>query len=65
MTARLRRTQSLVRAIMLRRDATKRRQVRVGTVPAWRPTMRVMETLTGSLLSAATVVLAVGAVFAL
>ncbi|WP_419810140.1 hypothetical protein [Sphingomonas sp.] len=38
--------------------------VRVGIVPARRPTMRVMETLTGSLLSIATTVLAVGAVFA-
>ena len=33
-------------------------------VPARRPTMRVMETLTGSLLSVAATVLAVGAMFA-
>ncbi|WP_425228141.1 hypothetical protein [Sphingomonas sp.] len=36
----------------------------VGIVPARRPTMRVMETLTGGMLSVATIVLAVGAVFA-
>ena len=34
-------------------------------MPARRPDMRVMETLTSSLLSAATIVLAVGAFFAL
>jgi hypothetical protein len=33
-------------------------------VPARRPTMRVSETLTGSLLSVATTLLAVGALFA-
>ena len=37
----------------------------VGIVPAKETTMRVMETLTGSLLSLGTIVLAVGAVFAL
>lgn len=39
---------------------------RTGIEPAFRrPNMRVMETVTGSVLSAATIVLAVGAIFAL
>lgn len=37
----------------------------VGMVPAKETIMRVMETLTGSMLSIATVVLAVGAIIAL
>lgn len=49
---------------MLRAQATNTKWVRSGMPPARRPNMRVMETLTGSMLSVATIVLAVGAILA-
>ena len=49
---------------ILRNGATKVIWGQSGILPARRPNMRVMETLTGSMLSIATTVLAVGAILA-